>query len=65
MTISESAPKENGKLYNNIDSFLSVKTELPLFDEKKCLSQIWPTFGFSCYKYAVGAYVLIKESLLI
>ena len=35
MTLSESAPKENGKRYNNIDSFLSVKSDLPLFDEKK------------------------------
>ena len=35
ITISESAPKENGKRYNNLDSFLSVKQQLPLFDETK------------------------------
>jgi hypothetical protein len=35
VTVSESAPKENGKRYNNIESFLSVKQQLPPFDEKK------------------------------
>lgn len=34
ITVSETAPKENGKRYNNIDSFLAVKQQLPLFDEK-------------------------------
>ncbi len=35
MTVSESAPNENGKRYNNIDSFLTIKQQLPIFDEAK------------------------------
>jgi hypothetical protein len=35
ITVSESAPKDNGKRYNNIDSFLSAKQQLPPFDVNK------------------------------
>jgi hypothetical protein len=35
ITVSVTAPKENGKQYNNIDGFLTIKQPLPLFDEKK------------------------------
>lgn len=35
ITVSESAPNESGKRYNNIDGFLPAKGQLPPFDEKK------------------------------
>lgn len=35
VTVSVSAPKADGKQYNNIDSFMMTKAELPAFDEKK------------------------------
>jgi len=35
LNIKPSAPDANGKQWNDIESFLSIKTELPLFDEKK------------------------------
>jgi hypothetical protein len=35
ITVSETAPKDNGKRYNNIDSFLSAKQQLPPFDVNK------------------------------
>jgi hypothetical protein len=35
ITVSETAPKDNGKRYNNLDSFLSTKQQLPPFDVNK------------------------------
>lgn len=35
ITVSETAPKDNGKRYNNIDSFLPAKTQLRVFDANK------------------------------
>jgi hypothetical protein len=42
ITISESAPKDNGKRYNNIDSFLSAKQQLPPFDVNKVPTENQP-----------------------
>lgn len=35
VTVSVTAPKDNGKQYNNIDGFLTIKAPLPKFDENK------------------------------
>lgn len=33
--VTVTAPKEDGKQYNNVESFFMVKGDLPVFDEKK------------------------------
>jgi hypothetical protein len=41
VTVKHSEPK-NGKIYNNVESFLPIKTELPIFDEKKVPTENQP-----------------------
>ena len=35
VTVKHSAPNAQGKQYSNVESFLSIKSELPAFDENK------------------------------
>lgn len=43
VTIKHKPSKDGSKTYNNIEGFLTIKSELPLFDEKKVPTENQPT----------------------
>jgi hypothetical protein len=43
VTVKHSAPNAQGKQYSNVESFLTVKQELPAFDENKVPKENQPS----------------------
>jgi hypothetical protein len=74
VTVKHSVPNAQGKQYSNVESFLTIKQELPLFDENKVpkenrpvaktsLGAVKPLTGYDKAKAVADALPVAKQPL--